>query len=90
MNYEHELNGELYDDIKSAKPGTLTHWRVLNIECNGKRLSIYPDGGFLNGWGFDKANSTKYYDLETTLHDDEIPMIRQEVIKYLVHLENID
>lgn len=87
MEYEHDLIGQLAD-VKSAKAGTLTHWRVLNIECNGKRLSIYPDGGLLNGWGFDKANSTKYYD-DTTCHDDDIPMIRQQAIKYEVHIEDV-
>lgn len=88
MDYEDDLNGKLID-VKSAKAGTLTHWRVLNFECNGKRLSIYPDGGLLNGWGFDKANSTKYYDLDTTSHEDDIPMIRQQAIKYEVHIEEI-
>ena len=87
MDYENDLNGELID-VKSAKAGTLTHWRVLNFECNGKRLSIYPDGGLLNGWGFDKANCTKYYDLDTTSHEDDIPMIRQQAIKYEVHFED--
>ena len=88
MDYEHDLNGQLID-IKSASKGSLTHWRVLNFECNGKRLSIYPDGGLLNGWGFDKANSTKYYDQDTTSHEDDIPMIRQQAIKYEVHIEDI-
>ena len=74
MDYEHNLIGQLAD-VKSASSGTLTHWRVLNLECNGKRLSIYPDGGLLNGWGFDKAHSNKYYDIDTTSHDDDIPMI---------------
>ena len=87
MDYEHDINGQLAE-VKSAKAGSLTHWRVLNIECNGKRLSIYPDGGLLNGWGFDKANSTKYYD-DTTCHDDDIPMIRQQAIKYEVHIEDV-
>ena len=88
MEYEHDLIGQLAE-VKSAKAGTLTHWRVLNFECNGKRLSIYPDGGLLNGWGFDKANSNKYYDLDTTSHEDDIPMIRQQAIKYEVHIENV-
>ena len=88
MKYEHDLIGQLAD-VESAKAGTLPHWRVLNFECNRMRLSIYPDGGLLNGWGFDKASSTRYYDLETTSHDDDIPMIRQQKIKYEVHIEDI-
>ena len=88
MDYEHGLIGEL-NEVKSKNAGTLTHWRVLNLECNGKRLSIYPDGGLLNGWGLDFANRTKYYDLDTTSHIDAIPMIRQQTIKYEVHIEDI-
>lgn len=88
MDYEHELNGYLYD-VKSADGGSLTHWRVLNFEYGGKRLSIYPDGGLLNGWGFDKANSTKFYDSSTSF-DEDIPMIRQAAIKYEVHIEDIN
>ena len=87
MDYENNIIGQLCE-VESATAGSLTHWRVLNFECNGKRLSIYPDGGLLNGWGFDKANSTKYYD-DTTCHDDDIPMIRQQAIKYEVHIENV-
>ena len=86
MDYEHDIIGHL-NEIKSSTAGSLTHWRVLNFECNGKRLSIYPDGGLLNGWGFDKENSTKYFD-DTTCHSDDIPMIRNQAIKYEVHIED--
>jgi len=76
-------------DVVSAPAGTLTHWRVLNLECSGKRLSIYPDGGLLNGWGLDYDNRKKYYDIDNTSYDDHIPMIRQQEIKYEVHIEDI-
>ena len=76
-------------DVVSAPAGTLTHWRVLNLECSGKRLSIYPDGGLLNGWGLDYGNRKKYYDIDNTSYDDHIPMIRQQEIKYEVHIEDI-
>lgn len=88
MDYEHGLIGEL-NEVKSKNAGTLTHWRVLNLECNGKRLSIYPDGGLLNGWGLDYDNRKKYYDIDNTSYDDHIPMIRQQEIKYEVHIEDI-
>ena len=77
-------------DVVSAPAGTLTHWRVLNLECSGKRLSIYPDGGLLNGWGLDYDNRKKYYDIDNTSYDDHIPMIRQQAIKYEVHIEDIE
>lgn len=33
------------------------HWRELRLVCGDKVLSIYPDGGFANGWNLD----TDYY-----------------------------
>ena len=89
MDYSYDIIGELAD-VESQRSGTLTHWRVLNFECNGKRLSIYPDGGLLNGWYLDDTNTTKYYDLDTTLYDDDIPMIRKQAIKYEIHIEDIN
>ena len=88
MDYDFDIIGTLID-IESQKAGSLTHWRVLNFECNGKRLSIYPDGGLLNGWSFDKSRSNKFYDADTTTHKDAIPIKRQQAIKYEVHLEDI-
>lgn len=88
MDYSYGIFGELLD-VESKAAGSLTHWRVLNFECCGKRLSIYPDGGLLNGWYLDDAHTTQYYDLDTTLHDDDIPMVRKQAIKYEIHLEDI-
>ena len=89
MDYDFDIIGTLVD-VESQKAGALTHWRVLNFECNGKRLSIYPDGGLLNGWSFDKSRSTKYYDADSTTHEDAIPIKRQQAIKYEIHIEDID
>ena len=63
-------------------------WRVLNFEYNGKRLSIYPDGGLLNGWKLGKLDG-KYFDYYSTTTDDDIPLQRQSDIKYEVHIEDI-
>lgn len=89
---------DLYDDFKidgavvdfcSQHARALPHWRVLNLECNGKRLSIYPDGGLLNGWGLGKLQYGERYDVQTTTHVDKIPLTLQEKIKYEVHIEDI-
>ena len=87
MDYSYDILGELCE-VKSKEAGSLTHWRVLNLECSGMRLSIYPDGGLLNGWYLD-GNITKYYDIDTTSFDEEIPLIRKQAIKYEVHIEDI-
>jgi hypothetical protein len=77
------------EDIDSKRAGSLTHWRVLNFEYNGKRLSIYPDGGLLNGWGLGRLNPGERYDYYDTTTDDNIPLQRQSDIKFEVHIEDI-
>ena len=87
--YNHSnISGSLYD-IESQPVRQLTHWRVLIFECDGKRLSIYPDGGLLNGWGLGKLERGEYYDVDTTTCEDHIPLERKEDIKYEVHIEDI-
>lgn len=76
------------EEIDSKPAGSLTHWRVLTFEYKGKRLSIYPDGGLLNGWKLGKLNG-KYFDYYNTTTDDDIPLQRQSDIKYEVHIEDI-
>ena len=88
-----EVNGHL-TTILSKERKTLEHWRVLNIDCGKKRLSIYPDGGFFNGWSFDlnSQHSTgcpKYYRKDNTDTNDDIPIQREEDIKYDVAIEDI-
>ena len=76
------------ETIESKPAGSLTHWRVLNFEYNGKRLSIYPDGGLLNGWKLGRLNGGKRYEYDNTSTDDNIPLQRQNVIKFEVHIED--
>ena len=77
------------EDIESKAAGSLTHWRVLAFEYNGKRLSIYPDGGLLNGWALGRLSPGERYDYYDTTTDDDIPLQRQSNIKYEVHIEDI-
>lgn len=70
--------------IVSKEPRSLTHWRELSIKCSNKTLHIYPDGGFANGWHFDKyaANqNNEFYYQDDTLITDNIPVYLGEDIK---------
>lgn len=78
------------EDIESKPAGSLTHWRVLNFEYNGKRLSIYPDGGLLNGWKLGKLGPNERYEYYDTTTDDNLPLQRQSDIKFEVHIEDIN
>ena len=85
----YQWNKDIVFTIDSKASGELTHWRVLNFEYNGKRLSIYPDGGLLNGWGLGRLKPGERYDYYDTTTDDNIPLQRQSDIKFEVHIEDI-
>ena len=64
----------------------LPHWRALTFECAGKRLCIYPDGGFMNGW---HINDQNYYTQQNISFDANIGLEREKPIKYDVQIEDI-
>lgn len=90
LNNDYGISGEL-SPIKSQQYNTLTHWRVLNIECGGKRLSIFPDGGFANGWDLlrDWNVNTKRFHIDDTDTRDVIVLKRRNDIKFDVAMEDI-
>ena len=90
IKHENELSGLLLP-IFSAQKRSLTHWRVLSFECAGKRLSIYPDGGFMNSWMIYNApgKPRHIYELNLLTIDTEIDLIRNQEIKFDVILEDI-
>ena len=51
--------------VEKKKAYEFEHWRVLRFACGDKVLSIYPDGGFANGWNLD----TDYYRAEHKFFD---------------------
>lgn len=82
---ENNLEGEVLPIL--AKPrNTLTHWRVLTLECAGKRLSIYPDGGFMNGW---HIHDNQWYPLDEITPDTVVTLRRYVDIKYDVEIETL-
>lgn len=76
------------EPVVSQERRTLTHWRVLTITCGNKKLSIYPDGGFLNGWKL--GNTTRFYTNGDTSTVDNIALTRTQDIKYDVAIEDIE
>lgn len=88
IDYENDINGSLIPVVSVPKRG-LTHWRVLSFECAGKRLSIYPDGGFMNGWFMynDPDKPRNYYNLNQITVDTDITITRNQDIKFDVIIE---
>lgn len=82
------INGELHEVYSRAKRA-LSHWRVLSFEYEGKRLSIYPNGGLLNGWFLGEQPNNERYDTQTITHDTEITLCRSIKIKYDVTVEDV-
>ena len=89
ISYNNGIDGSLIP-VVSKRKGSLTHWRVLTFECAGKRLSIYPDGGFMNGWFIYNApgKPRHEYDLSTLTYDSEINIFRNQDIKFDVTIED--
>lgn len=88
LDNEYAIKGTLIP-IVSAEPNSLTHWRELILECNGEKLSIYPDGGFANGWYLNNKESgnTKFFKLDNTDTRDDICLVRSQDIKFDVTIE---
>ena len=88
INYSDDINGSLIP-VVSVPKRALTHWRVLSIECAGKKLSIYPDGGFMNGWYLYNApdQPRSYYSLAQITVDADIMVSRNQDIKFDVIME---
>ena len=89
MDNDYHVNGGL-EPIHSEESNTLPHWRVLILECAGKRLCIYPDGGFANGWNLlrDWTLNKKRFTLENTDTRDCIVLKRCQDIKFDISLQD--
>lgn len=89
LDIENGIIGELLP-ISSSQKRSLTHWRVLSLECAGKRLSIYPDGGFMNGWMiYNGPGARRYYDETSISHKTDVDICRNQDIKFDVTIEEI-
>ena len=75
LSYEHKIKGSLIP-VVSLNKRTLTHWRVLTITCGNKRLSIYPDGGFINEWNIGRQPNGERFDVRTITHDADIHLFK--------------
>lgn len=87
LHHESGIEGFL-TPIISVDKRTLTHWRVLSIECGNKRLSIYPDGGFINEWNIGRQPNGEFFEVSTITHDTEIHIFRNKEIKFDIIIED--
>ena len=89
ISYDNRIEGSLIPVVSKPKR-TLTHWRVLTFECAGKKLCIYPDGGFMNGWLIYNApgEPRNVYDLSTLTYDTDVNIFRNQEIKFDVTIED--
>lgn len=84
MSHEKGIEGHLLPVFSQPK-NALTHWRVLTLTCAGKRLSVYPDGGFMNGWHIFDPHT---YTTADITHDAAVQLKRSEEIKFDVTIED--
>ena len=79
LSYNNDIKGELIP-IQSGDRHSLTHWRELSISCGDKKLSIYPDGGFINEWNISSNNERLEANYLTP--DVNINIYRDKEIKF--------
>ncbi len=73
------MNGKLCT-VVSGEKRSLPHWRELSVRCGKKRLSIYPDGGFINEWNIDRQLNGEFYDTGTVSYDTPVCLYRNKEI----------
>lgn len=78
-------SGEMLDSASQEK-GSLTHWRELSFQLGDAKLSIYPDGGFINGW---KISDSRRLSIDNMDVSNSVGLRRKEDIKFDVTIENV-
>ena len=89
LQHEEGVKGKLLP-VVSGEKRSLVHWRELSIRCGKKRLSIYPDGGFINEWNIGKQPNGEYYDTATVTYDTPVYLYRNKEIKFDIELVDVD
>ena len=87
LKYDQNIEGHLLP-VVSVPKRTLTHWRVLSITCGNKKLSIYPDGGFINEWNIARQPNGERFEVATITYDTKIYLYRNKDIKFDIAIEN--
>ena len=88
LRCDDDIDGDLVP-VVSVDKRTLTHWRELSIICGNKKLSIYPDGGFINEWNIARQPNGERFDTATITHDTKIYLYRNKEIKFDVMIEDL-
>ena len=70
------------NSIKCGRKGYLPHWREFKLRCGKKELILYPNGGIINEWHYDRYNDQNNITMDTISHLDEIPLYRKNPIMY--------
>ena len=89
LKHENEINGKLCP-VVSGEKRSLTHWRELTIKCGNKKLSIYPDGGFINEWNIGRQPNGEFYDTSTITYDTPVHLYRNKEIKFDIELLDVE
>ena len=88
LKHDYQIVGTLVPIDPLDKNG-LTHWRVLSFECGKQRLSIYPDGGFINEWHIGRQPDGRFFEPTTIAYNSVITLFRNKEIKFDITLEQL-
>lgn len=88
LKRNYSINGKLCP-VVSGEKRSLPHWRELSVRCGKKRLSIYPDGGFINEWNIGRQPNGEFYDTATVTYDTPVCLYRNKEIKFDIELVDL-
>lgn len=72
--------------ISCERKGTLPHWREIKFKCGNKELVIYPNGGLINEWYYDRLNDHDGITMDTISPEVDIPLYRRNPIMYDIEI----
>lgn len=80
LDEKNHIKGKL-QTISSSR-GSLPHWREFRLKCGNKELILYPNGGIINEWFYDRMNDASGLSMDTISHLDDIPLFRRKDVMY--------
>ena len=80
INTNFGINGT--HKLVTGTPGSLPHWREFKLVCGKKELILYPNGGIINEWHYDRYNDSTILMKNTISYSNVIPLYRKNNIMY--------
>jgi len=75
-------------NLLCSRKGTLPHWREFRLKYGRKELILYPNGGLINEWYFDRFRDLVGITMDNITPEDDLPLYRRNTIMYDVEIKD--